>query len=182
MKKFLAILSVAMLAACAATTTTAKNEEKSTAKSDPACKFKAVKDGEMGKIYYGPSHRLYKYVTNLDHRYCTEAEAKKAGYSVAPQRFPNSTAEYIECLDGENGSGSCHNYVSGIYQSLKIYEKICGSDSVSKSELADTVRSYARKEESRMDADRYSSIASAMVSKYSCGSSAVAKKSTKKKK
>ena len=181
MKKFLAVLSVALISACVPDAT--KSEDQPVT-SDPTCKIKAVKDHDLGHVYYTPSHRLYKHVTNIDHRYCTEAEAKKAGYSSAPQRFPNSTAEYIECLDGENGSGSCHNYVSGIYQSLKIYDKICGSDSVSKTELADTVRNYAKKDESRMDQDRYSSIASAMVSKYSCGGSSSAKssKSSKKKK
>ncbi len=166
MKKFLAILSVAAITACVPDAI--KTEDKPVT-SDPACKFKAVKDHELGKVYYAPSHRLYKHVTNIDKRYCTESEARSAGYSSAPNRFANSTAEYIECLDGENGSGSCHNYVSGIYQSLKIYDKVCGD--ASKAELADTVRNYAKKDENRMDQDRYSSIASAMVSKYSCGGS-----------
>ena len=179
MKKFLAIISIVLLSACAEEAV--KTESSKPVASDSSCKIKAVKDKDLGHVYYAPSHRLYKYVTNVDHRYCTEDEAKKAGFTDAPKLFSNSTAEYIECLDGENGSGTCHNYVSGIYQSLKIYDKVCGPDNISKEELATTVREYAKKDESRLDADKYSSIASAMIDKYSCKSTADTKKSSKAK-
>lgn len=167
MKKFLAILSIALITACVPETETKEDGKPTT--SDASCKIKALKDHDLGKVYYAPSHRLYKHVSNFDKKYCTESQARSAGYSSAPSRFPNSTAEYIECLDGEGTSGNCHNYVSGIYQSLKIYEKVCGPATVSKPELADTVRNYAKKSDDRMDADRYSSISSAIVAKYSCG-------------
>lgn len=181
MKKILSILFICSLAACVPD---AGKEDGKPTTSDPSCKVKAVKDPTMGKIYYSPSHRLYKHVSNFDHRYCTEGEASKAGYSKAPDRFPNSTAEYIECLDGEGTSGNCHNYVSGIYQSLKIYDRVCGPDNISKEELASTVKSYARRDEDRMDVDRYNTIANAMLDKYSCRSSSKSssKPSSNKKK
>jgi hypothetical protein len=162
MKKFIAILSVVLLASCA-------EDAKQVTTSSSGCQnVKAVNDSKDGKIYYAPSHRLYQNVaisTSLgDRNYCSIEEATKAGYKPAPQQFADSTAKLVDCLD----SGGCQNYVVGIYQSLRIYDKVCAPSDISADSLAGAVIDYADKNPSQADTEKFYGVSSALINKYGC--------------
>lgn len=163
MKKFIAILSVFLIASCT-------EEAKQTAvTSSSGCQnVKAVNDSKDGKIYYAPSHRLYTNVaisTNLgDRNYCTVQEAENAGYKSAPEQFADSTAKLIDCLD----SGGCQDYVVGIHRSLVMIDKVCAPADLSADTLAGAVISYTEENPSQADTEKFYGVSSALIDKYGC--------------
>lgn len=174
MKKFL-ILSLAMLVAACASDVPGNITDTGAKISKSDCEnVKGVKDIDNGgKIYYTRDHRLYDFIkldTAMgDKSFCNIDLAKKAGFSrIAPQYFEDSAYKMVGCLETESEGGSCHTYIAGIYQSLRIYNKVCGPAERSKSELASTYISYAQKTKNGMDVSKYSGATSAFISRYGC--------------
>jgi hypothetical protein len=165
MKKILAVLLLFTVAAC----NEQKAQELKTA-SGGCDNIKAVNDTNDGKIYYAPNHRLYQHVKINkelgDRNYCSVQEASSAGYKPAPQQFADSTAKLIDCLD----AGGCQNYVVGIYQSLRIYDKVCAPADISPDTLAGDVRSYTGDNPSQADVEKFYGVTSALLDKYPCPS------------
>jgi len=165
MKKFIAILSVFLIASC-----TEEANQTSVTSSSGCQNIKAVNDTDDGKIYYSPSHRLYKYVqisANLgDRNYCSVDEATKAGFRPAPAQFADSTAKLVGCLE----YGGCQNYVVGIYQSLRIYDKVCAPADISNETLASDIISYTEENPSQADVAKFYGVSGALLEKYPCPS------------
>ena len=142
-----------------------------------SCNVKGVNDSTDGKIYYAPDHRLYKHVQispNLgDRMFCSVDQAESAGYEEAPDQFSDSTAKLVDCLE----EGGCRNYVQGIYQSLEIYDKVCGPSSISSDILAQDVIEHANDNPSQMDVEKFYGATGAFLEKYSCPTTLARKES-----
>ncbi len=179
MKKFF-ILALVALAACT-TTETGKtagghNPAAATEKLVGSCPngVKGVIDNQNGgKIYYTSSHPLYQYIKLQpkigERTFCTVEEANRAGFTKpAPEHFEDSTYHLIQCLKSEGSAGTCHTYVSGIYQSLKIYDKVCGPSSLSPDEELSAIESYAAHPASNMEIGKFYGASGAFMRKYPC--------------
>ena len=140
------------------------------------CDIKAVQDKEDGAIYYDKDHRLHKFVKlqKDDKTFCSESQAKRAGYAEAPENFSNSTARLVECI--EDGVKSCLGYVVGQYRSLAIYDKACAGDA-SQTQIVHSFLDHAKNSGSRMDTEKFYGTTGALMDAFPCnGSRHIAKK------
>lgn len=183
MKKLLAAVLLTTLAACSATGSKdlaninpqPKPEAVKTSKISSSCKdvVYGVRDKDNGgSIYYTKTHKLYKFIKldpkQGDREFCGEAAAKSAGFHAAPEHFQDSTYNLIQCLKAEGSEGTCHSYIAGIYQSLKIYDKVCGPAGITKAEMASVVESHAEHAPNGMEVGKYHGAADAFLHKYPC--------------
>ncbi len=168
------MLSMTLVSAC--------NEEtvkQQTVTNVSGCQnVRGVVDPTEGKIFYEQGHKLYSYVKldpkTGDRNFCSQQEARNAGFSPAPRYFSNSTANLLKCLEGESEGGQCHSYVMGIYQSLAIYDKVCAGRDISHSRLRGAINSHTRSKPHLLEVDRYEGTASSFINEFSC--STVARK------
>lgn len=145
--------------------------------SAAACGVKALKDAKDGAIYYDKDHRLYKFVeidkSKGDKLFCSSRDAERAGYEEAPERFANSTARLVECV--ESGVKSCMGYVIGQYRSLAIYDRACGGD-VSQTSIINNFVSHAKADKNRMDTEKFYGTTGALIDAFPCGGARIARK------
>ena len=180
MNKIFTVLMLIAVAACAEMQTQQPVAKVAPVQSSPAdvlkevnlgCfNVKAVNDPEHGKVYYTQKHNLFKYVqldkSRGDRYFCNTAQAEKAGFKPAEAHFSGSVYYLVECLHSEGPEGECHRYISGIYQSLKIYDKVCGS--ASHGEMAEVVEDYANEHKDAMDSGKYEGTTAAFIHEYPC--------------
>lgn len=148
--------------------------------ANAACNIKAVNDKEDGAIYYTKEHRLYRYVNMQNvtggRTFCTESDAKNAGYKPAAQNFSDSTARVVECIeDGENAT-KCGNYVMGIYSSLKIYGEVCGVGSATRENVLNSFVDSAKNSRDNLDIAKYYGTTNLLRSAFPCSGNVVAKR------
>lgn len=141
-----------------------------TANAQAQCNIKGVVDPKDGKVFYTSSHRLYKYVDPKKSKgaqtFCTEGEARTAGFSRAKNNFSNSTARLVDCV--EDGEQKCMNYVLGQYKSLDIYDKVC-ADGTSSNEILESFMNEAKASTKLMDVERFYGTTGALMQAYPCG-------------
>ena len=174
-KKLPALILLFLITACVTDSERTPVTSKAEVADKSSCQnVYGVKDPENGgNIYYDKSHRLYKFIkldtSKGDRNFCSIDAARQGGFGKkAPDYFLDSTKNLVICLNAESESGKCHNYIFGIYQSLKIYDKVCGPTGVSGRELANVVENYAEKTKDGMDVSRYHGATTAFLDKYPC--------------
>lgn len=146
--------------------------------ANAACKVKAVNDPVDGTVFYNLDHRLHSFVelnrANGDEVFCSESEAKRAGYDKAPKYFSNSTARLVSCV--ENGISKCLKYVIGQARSLEIYDKACSSHA-NQSEIVSGFLEHAKSSQNRLDVEKFNGTTGALIDAFPCnGSARIARK------
>ena len=154
--------------------------------ADAKCNIKATFDEVDGRVYYSKDHRLYKYVEinekDGDKTFCSEQEARKAGYREAPYYFSNSTARTVNCIERERSKlgkdyapTKCMGYVMGIYKSLTIYDKTCAPSHVSEGGIISAFLQHARNDSNNMDVEKYYGTTNSLMAAFPCSGSTIAK-------
>lgn len=147
-----------------------------------ACEnIKGIIDAEDGAVYYTPKHRLYSFIDTKStlggKTFCSKDDAKKAEYKPAKKYFSNSTARVVECVETGFEPSKCGNYVMGIFRSLSIYDKVCGTaKTASREDVLKAFAASAKTNEKNMDIAKYYGTTNALMDAYPCSDHVIANK------